>query len=59
MAYFAIYDQESGEIENVVECPEFLESTIHLEDHQQHLQVEFQVSAQQYVIIDRLLVLRK
>lgn len=59
MTYFAIYDQKSGEIENVVECPEFLESTIHLEDHQQYLQVESQVSAQQYLVVDRLLVLRK
>ena len=29
MAYFAVYDIESGEIQNIIECPEFLSTTIH------------------------------
>ena len=58
MAYFAVYNKQSGVIENVVECPEFLAKTIHLESHQQYLKVESQVSENQYLVIDHLLVFR-
>ncbi len=55
MAYFAVFDVVSGKIENIVECPEFLVTTIHLETTQDVIQVESQVSAAQYHVIDRQL----
>ena len=35
MAYFAVYEVETGEIQNLIECSEFLAETIHLEEGQQ------------------------
>ena len=55
MAYFAVFDVATGKIENIVECPEFLVTTIHLETTQDVIQVESQVSAAQYHVIDRQL----
>ncbi|WP_244782452.1 hypothetical protein [Acinetobacter sp. F-1] len=52
MAYYAVYDKSSGEIENVVECPEFLAETIHLEDSQEYIQVDSQVSPAQFHVRD-------
>ncbi|HHO3503429.1 TPA: hypothetical protein ACRRG1_003800 [Acinetobacter baumannii] len=58
MAYFAVYEVETGEIQNLIECPEFLVETIHLEEGQQFLEVSHQVSAKKYVIKNDELVLR-
>lgn len=58
MAYYAVYDKSSGEIENVVECPEFLSGTIHVDRNQSYLQVESQVSPQEYLIFKDSLVLK-
>lgn len=58
MAYYVVYDKLSGEIENVVECPEFLAGTIHLDENQSYLRVESQVSPQEYLIIKGSLVLK-
>ncbi|EHU2649446.1 hypothetical protein [Acinetobacter baumannii] len=58
MAYFAVYEVESGEIQNLIECPEFLVKTIHLEDGQQYLEVDHQVSAKKYLVKNDELVLR-
>ena len=58
MAYYAVYDKKSGEIENVVECPEFLSDTIHVDGNQSYLQVESQVSPQEYLIFKESLVLK-
>lgn len=52
MAYYVIYDIETGLIENVVECPEFLAETIHLEDSQEYIQVDSQVSPAQFHVRD-------
>ena len=57
MAYFAVYDVKTGVIENVVECPEFLASTIHIEDYQNILQIDSQISAHNYVVKDNKLML--
>ncbi|WP_162897606.1 hypothetical protein [Acinetobacter soli] len=56
MAYFAVYDIESGEIQNIIECPEFLSTTIHRDENQQVLKLEQQVSALKYKIIDHQLI---
>lgn len=56
MAYFAVYDIESGEIQNIIECPEFLSTTIHRDENQQVLKLELQVSALKYKIIDHQLI---
>jgi len=56
MAYFAVYDIESGEIQNIIECPEFLSTTIHRHENQQVLKLEQQVSALKYKIIDHQLI---
>lgn len=56
MAYFAVYDIESGEIQNIIECPEFLSTTIHRDQNQQVLKLEQQVSALKYKIIDHQLI---
>ena len=56
MAYFAVYDTESGEIQNIIECPEFLSRTIHRDENQQVLKLEQQVSALKYKIIDHKLI---
>ena len=53
MAYFAVFDIETGRIENFVECPEFLANSIHLEENQDMIQVESQVSATQYHVVNR------
>ena len=58
MAYYAVYDKLSGEIENIVECPEFWSDTIHLYGNQSYLQVESQVSPQEYLIFKDSLVLK-
>ncbi|HFG2494538.1 TPA: hypothetical protein ACNH5N_003071 [Acinetobacter baumannii] len=58
MAYFAVYEVESGEIQNLIECPEFLVETIHLDEGQQFLEVDHQVSTKKYVIKNNVLVLR-
>ncbi|KOR15260.1 hypothetical protein ABW55_09545 [Acinetobacter sp. C15] len=56
MAYFAVYDTESGEIQNIIECPEFLSRTIHRDENQQVLELEKQVSALKYKIKDHQLI---
>ncbi|WP_440599755.1 hypothetical protein ACSF3O_06595 [Acinetobacter soli] len=56
MAYFAVYNIESGEIQNIIECPEFLSTTIHRDENQQILKLEQQVSALKYKIIDHQLI---
>ena len=56
MSYFAVYDIESGEIQNIIECPEFLSTTIHRDENQQVLKLEQQVSALKYKIIDHKLI---
>lgn len=56
MAYFAVYEIESGEIQNIIECPEFLSTTIHRDENQQVLKLEQQVSALKYKIIDHQLI---
>ncbi|MDQ8941028.1 hypothetical protein [Acinetobacter soli] len=56
MAYFAVYDIESGEIQNIIECPEFLSTTIHRDENQEVLKLEQQVSALKYKIIDHQLI---
>lgn len=56
MAYFAVYDIESGEIQNIIECPEFLSTTIHRDENQEVLKLEHQVSALKYKIIDHQLI---
>jgi len=56
LAYFAVYDTESGEIQNIIECPEFLSTTIHYAENQQVLKLEQQVSALKYKIIDHQLI---
>ncbi|OYM94215.1 hypothetical protein [Acinetobacter baumannii] len=58
MAYFAVYEVETGEIQNLIDCPEFLAETIHLEDGQQFLEVDHQVSANKYLVKNDELVLR-
>ncbi|HDL2224907.1 hypothetical protein [Acinetobacter baumannii] len=58
MAYFAVYEVETGEIQNLIECPQFLVETIHLDEGQQFLEVDHQVSAKKYVIKNNVLVLR-
>lgn len=57
MAYFAVYEVETGEIQNLIECPEFLVESIHLDEGQQFLEVDHQVSANKYLIKDDELVL--
>ena len=56
MAYFAVYDIESGEIQNIIECPEFLSTTIHRDENQEVLKLEQQVSALKYKIINHQLI---
>lgn len=56
MAYFAVYDIESGEIQNIIECPDFLSTIIHCDENQQVLKLEQQVSALKYKIIDHKLI---
>lgn len=56
MAYFAVYDIESGEIQNIIECPEFLSTTIHRDENQEVLKLEQQVSALKYKIVDHQLI---
>lgn len=56
MAYFAVYETESGEIQNFIECPEFLSDSIHHDDNQEVLQLDQQVSALKYKIIDHELI---
>lgn len=56
MAYFAVYDIESGEIQNIIECPEFLSDSIHYQENQDVLQLDHQVSALKYKIIDHKLI---
>ncbi|WP_151732508.1 hypothetical protein [Acinetobacter ursingii] len=56
MAYFAVYDTESGEIQNIIECPEFLSTTIHCDENQQVLKLEQQVSALKYKIVNHQLI---
>lgn len=58
MAYFAVYEVKTGEIQNLIDCPEFLVETIHLENGQQFLEVDHQVSANKYVVINDELVLK-
>lgn len=56
MAYFAVYETESGEIQNIIECPEFLSDSIHHDDNQEVLQLDQQVSALKYKIINHELI---
>ena len=56
MAYFAVYETESGEIQNIIECPEFLADSIHRDDNQEVLQLDQQVSALKYKIINHELI---
>lgn len=55
MAYYVVYDKLTGEIENIVECPEFLVDTIHLDADQSFIKVEEQVSPQKYIVSDGIL----
>ncbi|MDI1223016.1 hypothetical protein [Acinetobacter sp.] len=56
MAYFAVYQIETGVIQNVVECPDFLESTIHLDHGQDVLKIEGQIVQANYLVINQKLV---
>ncbi|MFH3652808.1 hypothetical protein [Acinetobacter nosocomialis] len=58
MAYFAVYEVGTGEIQNLIECPVFLVETIHLEEGQQFLKVDHQVSPNKYLVKNDELVLR-
>ena len=58
MSYFAVYDESSGEIQNVVECPDFLADTIHLDSGQSYIKVDQQVSPRKYLVLDRTLILK-
>ncbi|MFW2077388.1 hypothetical protein ACG94X_06600 [Acinetobacter sp. ULE_I010] len=56
MAYFAVYDMETGAIHNIVECPEFLAVTIHFDENQNVLQVDRQLSQLNWLILKGELV---
>ncbi|WP_171500819.1 hypothetical protein [Acinetobacter guerrae] len=56
MAYFAVYETESGEIQNIIESPEFLAESIHHDEHQEVLQLDQQVSALKYKILNHELI---
>lgn len=56
MAYFAVYCIETGVVLNVVECPEFLESTIHVDFGQDVLKIEGQIVQANYLVINQKLV---
>ena len=56
MAYFAVYEKSDGEIKNTVECPDFLTESIHLDDDQDYIQVDFQVSPSKYCIQNNKLI---
>lgn len=56
MSYFAVYEESSGEIKNVVECPDFLADTIHLDAGQSFIKVEEQVSPRKYLVSDGILI---
>lgn len=56
MSYFAVYDESSGEIQNVVECPDFLADSIHLDSGQSCIKVDQQVSPRKYLVSDGILI---
>ncbi|WP_171487950.1 hypothetical protein [Acinetobacter colistiniresistens] len=56
MAYFAVYEQESGVIQNIVECPEFLADRIHLDQDQAVLQIEGQIVQANYLVKNNELI---
>ncbi|WEE41535.1 hypothetical protein [Acinetobacter sp. TAC-1] len=56
MAYFAVYCIETGVIQNVVECPEFLKQRIHLDLGQDVLKIEGQIVQANYIVINQKLV---
>lgn len=56
MAYYAVYNKLSGEIENIVECPDFLADTIYLDDGQSFIKVEEQTSPQKFLVSDGILI---
>ncbi|MFW1796318.1 hypothetical protein ACG9Y4_11550 [Acinetobacter guillouiae] len=56
MAYFVVYDLETGVIQNAVECPEFLESTIHVDPDQDVLKIDGQIVQANYLVINQKLV---
>lgn len=56
MAYFAVYDMETGVIQNVVECPLFLEDKIHVDQGQGVLKIEEQIVQANYFVINKELV---
>ncbi len=56
MAYFAVYEQESGAIQNIVECPEFLANRIHLDQGQAVLQIEGQIVQANYLVKNNELI---
>ena len=58
MAYFAIFDTKTGQIENIVDCPNFLKDSIHLECNQEFIEIESQISASKYIVVKSELVLR-
>lgn len=58
MAYFAVFKVETGEVENIVECPEFLKDTIFLNENERCIQIESQVLASKYLIVNNELVLK-
>ncbi|MFW2082979.1 hypothetical protein ACNPQK_18660 [Acinetobacter guillouiae] len=56
MAYFVVYDLETGVIKNAVECPEFLKQRIHLDPGQDVLQIEGQIEQPRYLVKNQQLV---
>lgn len=58
MAYYAVYNVETGEIENMVECPEFLKETIHVDEDQSILEVDSMIQAASYIVKNQKLTLK-
>ncbi|MCK4095389.1 hypothetical protein [Acinetobacter radioresistens] len=58
MAYYAVYNVETGEIENMVECPEFLKETIHVDEAQSILEVDTMIQAASYIVKNQKLTIK-
>ncbi|WP_171407408.1 hypothetical protein [Acinetobacter sp. 2JN-4] len=56
MAYFAVYESETGVIQNIVECPEFLQDRIHLDQGQDVLKIEGQIVQANYLVKNNELI---
>lgn len=56
MAHFAVYETESGVIQNIVECPEFLKTQIHLDQGQDVLKIDGQIVQADYLVKNNELV---